>query len=202
MNPDKASPAEIFEHLYQVISNERFLEKKGIGNEVPFFICPFSPKQTTTMEDTRRRLVNKLGQSGIIVLDVNLYDTVIELLKERGRWERVLQVEPKSSKRELLELLRGLLDTEKHLIPAIARKMQTSGKFHTMFLSGIGEVFPYIRSHTLLNNLQSTATEHPTVLFFPGRYAQSSERGASLELFGRLHDDNYYRAFNILHYSV
>ena len=68
-----------------------------------------------------------------------------------------------------------------------------------MFITGVGEVFPYIRSHNVLNNLQSTAKDRPTVMFFPGEYTQSLETGASLDLFGRLHDDKYYRAFNIFH---
>ena len=29
------------EHLYRVVTSERFLKKQGLGNEVPFFICPF-----------------------------------------------------------------------------------------------------------------------------------------------------------------
>ncbi|MNC74185.1 hypothetical protein D3C75_1254980 [compost metagenome] len=49
----------------------------------------------------------------------------------------------------------------------------------------------------MLNNLQSTAKSKPTVMFFPGEYRYSLEQGASLELFGLLHDDKYYRAFNI-----
>ena len=71
-----------------------------------------------------------------------------------------------------------------------------------IFLSGVGEVYPYIRSHNVLNNLQSTAKDAPTVLFFPGSYTHALATGASLDLFGRLHDDKYYRAFNILNYEV
>ena len=71
-----------------------------------------------------------------------------------------------------------------------------------LFLCGIGEVFPYIRSHNVLNNLQSTAKDKPTVLFFPGEYRHSLAQGASLELFGLLHDDKYYRAFNIFETQV
>ena len=63
----------------------------------------------------------------------------------------------------------------------------------------VGEVFPYIRSHNVLNNLQKVAKEKPTVMFFPGVYTHSLEFGASLDLFGRLHEDRYYRAFNIYH---
>jgi hypothetical protein len=39
-------------------------------------------------------------------------------------------------------------------------------------------------------------------MFFPGAYTQSLENGASLDLFGLLHDDKYYRAFNIYSYEV
>lgn len=199
---EQASINEIFEHLQTVISSDRFLNKKGLGNEVPFFICPFSPKQATAIDELRKNLINQLRRSGIIVLDINLYDTAIELLKNRDIWQRVLEAEPTRSKPELLELLRNVLDPEKHLIPAIAEKMQDTDQFHVMFISGVGEVFPYIRSHTVLNNLQSTAKDQPTVMFFPGKYTHSLEAGASLDLFGRLQDDKYYRAFNILHYNI
>jgi hypothetical protein len=80
--------------------------------------------------------------------------------------------------------------------------LRPSERFDVLFISGIGEVFPYIRSHAVLNNLQSTAKEQPTIMFFPGEYTREIATGASLDLFGRLHDDKYYRAFDILHYEV
>ena len=83
----------------------------------------------------------------------------------------------------------------------VAEKMKAV-HFDVMFISGVGEVFPYIRSHNVLNNLQSTAKEKPTVMFFPGAYIHSLEGGASLDLFGKLQDDKYYRAFNIYHYEI
>jgi hypothetical protein len=153
------------------------------------------------MERLQKRLVNRLAQSGVRILEINLYDLSIELLKERGIWERVLAMEESVTKDQFKELLQGVLDPEAHLIPAIARKISET-EFDVMFLSGVGEVFPYIRSHNVLNNLQSTAKEKPTVMFFPGAYTHSLESGASLDLFGRLHDDKYYRAFNIFHCEV
>jgi hypothetical protein len=39
--------------------------------------------------------------------------------------------------------------------------------FVVLFLSGVNEVFPYIQSHNVLSNLQSTAKEKPTIMFFP-----------------------------------
>jgi hypothetical protein len=187
-----------FQHLLAVISGQRFLLKQGLGNEVPFFICPFRPEEAQEMDRLQRQLTNKLGQQGVRVLEVDLYDLSVEILKKRGIWEQILEMEPTVSKDELKELLQGVLDPEAHLVPAIAEKMSVES-YDVLFLSGVGEVFPYIRSHNVLNNLQSTAKEKPTVLFFPGNYTHSLESGASLDLFGRLHDDKYYRAFNIYH---
>lgn len=195
---DKRPLQARFQHLFAVISGQRFLQRQGLGNEVPFFICPFKPEEAMEMERLQGQLVHRLEQAGIRVLDINLYDLSIEILRERGIWEQILDMEGSVPKDQFKELLQGVLDPEAHLVPAIAAKLATNG-FDVLFLTGIGEVFPYIRSHNVLNNLQSTAKEKPTLMFFPGAYTHSLESGASLDLFGRLHDDKYYRAFNIFH---
>lgn len=187
-----------FQHLYDVISGQRFLNMQGLGNEVPFFICPYKPEESVDMERLQHQLINRLEQAGVRILNINLYDLSIEILKERDIWDQIIEIENAYAKEQLKELLQGVLDPESHLIPAIASKL-TSTDFEVLFLSGVGEVFPYIRSHNVLNNLQSTAKEKPTVMFFPGAYTHSLAAGASLDLFGRLHDDKYYRAFNIFH---
>lgn len=187
---------ERFQHLFSVISGQRFLDKQGLGNEVPFFICPYKPEETVEMARLQRQLVNRLEQAGVRILEINLYDLSVDILKEREIWDQIIEMEESVSKEELLELLQGVLDPEAHLIPEIATRL-ANAEFDVLFLSGVGEVFPYIRSHNVLNNLQSTAKDKPTVMFFPGAYTHSLETGASLDLFGRLHDDKYYRAFNI-----
>jgi len=189
---------ERFQHLFAVISSQRFLNKQGLGNEVPFFICPFKPEEAVEMERLQRQLTNRLEQAGVRVLEINLYDLSIEILNKRDIWGQIIEMEESVSKEQLKELLQGVLDPEAHLVPAIATKL-ASTDFEVLFLSGVGEMFPYIRSHNVLNNLQSTAKEKPTVMFFPGAYTHSMESGASLDLFGRLRDDKYYRAFNIFH---
>ena len=192
---------ERFQHLFAVISGQRFLKKQGLGNEIPFFICPFKPEDSVEVERQKLKLVNRLEQAGVRILEINLYDLSIEILKERGIWNQIVEMEAAVSKEQLKELLQGVLDPEAHLVPAIAAKL-ASTEFEVLFLSGVGEVFPYIRSHNVLNNLQSTAKDKPTVLFFPGNYTHSLQTGASLDLFERMHDDKYYRAFNIFHCEV
>lgn len=210
------SLAHRFEHLRQVMSSERFLQMRGLNNDLPFYVCEFRATEAFEIQKMQRQLISSLanlsvpclGGRGVKVLDVNLYDLCVELLKAREGssencvlWDEILAIETDVEKDSLLELLQNVLGIEDYLIPAIGDRLRQID-FDVLFLSGIGEVFPYIRSHNVLNNLQSTAKDKPTVLFFPGEYRHSLEQGASLELFGLLHDDKYYRAFNIFETQV
>ena len=188
--------SERLEHLVRLIGSPRFLQKQGLGNEVPFFICPFPASDAVPMEKLRKQLVNRLGQQGVRVLQINLYDLVREIMVQHGDWDWWLTNEGSYSRQKLLDELQGILDAETVIVPEIARRISRS-EFDVLFLDGVGEVYPYIRSHNVLNNLQKVAKEKPTVMFFPGQYTHSLEKGASLDLFGRLRDDQYYRAFNI-----
>lgn len=199
--PEEMSRKERAEHLAAVIASSRFLRKEGLGNEVPFFIYPFPPSEGVMVAQDRADLIARLSHAGVGVLDLDLYDISIGILRDRGILDDVIAMEPDSEKGEVKEILQGALDPEAHLIPEIGAAI-TATPHDVIFLSGVGEVYPYIRSHTVLNNLQSTAKDAPTVLFFPGKYTHALATGASLELFGLLHDDKYYRAFNILNYEI
>lgn len=176
-----------FEHLVKVISSERFLQMRGLNNDLPFYICEFRASEAVEMQRLQRQLINTLGNlslpclrgRGVKVLEINLYDLSIELLQAREGssegsrlWDEILTIEPDVDKDSLLELLQNVLGIEDYLIPAIGQRLRETD-FDVLFLSGIGEVFPYIRSHNVLNNLQSTAKDKPTVLFFPGSYTHA-----------------------------
>lgn len=195
MTPHELTRQE--EHLFSVLSGERFLKMEGLSNEVPFFIYPYEPERALDVAQAKKRVKNRLANKGIEVREINIYDLSVEVLKERGDWDEVLEVEPELDKAEFTEMLQSMLNPQQHLAPAIEAKLADGG-FDIVFLTGIGEVFPYIRSHNVLNNLQSVVVGRPMLMFFPGRYEQSDTLGSSLVLFGRLKDDQYYRAKNIL----
>ncbi|BCS97421.1 hypothetical protein DSLASN_30530 [Desulfoluna limicola] len=192
---------ERYDHITHVLQSQRFLNKEGLGNEVPFFICPYKVEETDEVEGLLGNLKKLLKNTGINVLDINLYDLSIELLKERDIWDQVIASESEYEKDELLEIFSGVLDAEDYIVPAIAQRME-EGSYDILFITGVGAVFPYIRSSHLLENLQSTAKEKPTVLFFPGQYQFNLEKGAHLVLFNRMPNDRYYRAFNLFDYIV
>ena len=95
----------------------------------------------------------------------------------------------------LKEEFQAILDVQNIIAPAIAGKLKTD--YDILFITGVGEVYPYIRSHNVLNNLQKFAKDKPLVLFFPGEYTMYEDTSSNLKLFSVLPDDKYYRATNI-----
>jgi len=189
------------DHLLRVMRSPRFLEMSGLGNEVPFFICPFHPYETNEMVRVIQQLDNTLANEGIKVLNINLYDLCIDIIKRDDNWDMVIAFEHENTKDELKELLQAMLDPQEFLIPAIAHKIKHQ-EHHILFLTGVGEIYPYLRSHTLLNNLQNIVKKHPMVMFYPGKYVETGKSSTALVLFECLKASPYYRAFNILKYQV
>jgi len=127
------------EHLFRVVSSDRFLQKQGLGNEVPFFICAFDAEDGLSLGEDREDLIARLSHAGVRVLDIDLYDLSIRILEDRGIFEQILEVEAETEKAELKELLQGVLDSQAHLIPEIARRIEEV-PHDVIFLSGVGEV--------------------------------------------------------------
>lgn len=194
----KTTLAQHEEHLFKVLSSERFLKMEGLGNEVAHFIYDYDPTWALDVAQAKKRIKTRLDtELGIKVFEINLYDLCVALLKERKVWERVLAAEPTMDKPDFLKMLQNMLDPQMHLAPAIKERIGGES-FQILFLTGIGEVFPFVRSHTVLNNLQTVVSAKPMLMFFPGRYEVSTTQGSALVLFGQLKDDSFYRAKRIL----
>ena len=183
--------ASQFEHIYKAVSSESFLKKEALGGEIPFFIAAYDAERENEVSQSIKRLMNKLDTMGIPVLEINLYDIVCDILESKGGMERMFRVEKARSKDQFHRALQSSLNMHEVLMPKI-QQLITEANAKVYFLTGIGLVFPYIRSHNVLNNLQNIAKEAPTLAFFPGEYD-----GFALNLFGLFKDDNYYRAFDI-----
>lgn len=185
-------------HVYNVLRSERFLRMEGLSKEVPFFIYHFPPAWAVEVEGLRDRVTTRLRtDDGLTVVDVNLYDLAIQLLQERGVWDRVLALEPEMDKAEFRETLQGMLDPHDHLAPAIRARLNAEPS-DIVFLTGLGEVFPFVRTHTVLENLQSVVTGRPMLAWFPGTYEFAQAHGHQLRALNLTASDSYYRAKDIL----
>ncbi|SQH76708.1 conserved protein of unknown function,might containing DUF1788 [Shewanella benthica] len=197
----KANLSDAYIYLTDVLQSDSFLKMEGLNGDIPFHICPFDPVLQNDVNLLIKQLINYLSDIQVKVLEINLYSLCIEILKEEGDLEWLLENETTLDRDELKEELQGILDIESIITPAITKKMQQE-EFQVLIISGVGEVFPYIRSNNILSNLQKNAKDKPTLMFFPGEYKHSLENGASLVLFGKFEDDKYYRAFNILDRAI
>jgi hypothetical protein len=183
-----------FEQIYTQVTTTNFLNMKALGGEEPFFIYSFDPSLQDLVSSETNRLCKRVEQGGNSVLVINLYDLVITMLKKRGMLDKVLSKEETFKKDKLFKTLQNILDVETKIMPQI-KTLVDNNKTSMVFIEGIGEVYPYIRSHTIINNLQKVILDRPTLMFFPGNFD-----GHKLRLFNKVHDDNHYRAFNIIKY--
>ena len=159
------------ERLFQILSHPNFLSMKGLANEVPIFIQTYDPAQ----EDDVRRMVESLAvrlrNTGITLKTLDLFNLVLEELEEHHILDDLLRDEAAFEKAEVLETLQNYSDPKTHLIPRLIRAIGDDGTQLTL-ITGSGRVFPFLRTHTILESLQPAMLRHPVVIFFPGEYAR------------------------------
>jgi hypothetical protein len=185
-----------FDHIRKVISSEKFLKIEALGGEIPFWISAYNPKQEVDVEKEIKNLQRRLDNEGIYTLLIDLFPLSMQIADEAIGLDKIFEIERKKKKDRFKSALQSTINIHERLIPWIKQQVEEKAP-KALLINGVGKVFPYIRSHNVLNNLQSAVKEIPTLMFFPGRY-----NGQSLELFGLLKDDNYYRAFNIDNYKI
>ncbi|MEP7217382.1 MAG: DUF1788 domain-containing protein [Bacteroidota bacterium] len=175
------------------ITSTEFLEGRGLGNEIAFHIFDYPAEEELHVREHIRFLLDHIPKKNpsLRVAHMNLFDFVIEHLKERGLLEKVIAMQREKGDRTVLAQLEKILHPNK-ITTAFAARLQP-GMHDLALISGVGSVYPLMRAHSLLNNLHSLMGQTPLVMFYPGRYT-----GQSLSLFGRLKSDNYYRAFKLI----
>lgn len=182
-------------HIYNVVSSESYLKMDALGGEIPFWIAPYDIEAQKQVEKEVENLKIKLLNKGIRPLVIDLFELTCSIIKENIGLEEMFEVEIIRDKEKFKRAIQSTVNIHERLIPAIVSKVEET-KPDMLFITGVGSVYPFIRSHTVLNNLQSAVKSIPVLMFFPGVYS-----GQSLNLFGLMKDDNYYRAFNIDNYK-
>ena len=178
-----------------MIKKPSFRKNKGLGNEVGYYIFDYPPEQELLVRERVEYIRKKNEQSDdeyrIVVFD--LYEIIIEILKEKGYLEKCYEFEKKRGFDRITKDVGNMLRiTAKDSLIVNYIRERTPEKA-IVFLVGIGKCYPILRSHTVLNNLHQVIDNVPVVMFYPGKYD-----GQELILFGEIKDDNYYRAFKLV----
>ena len=189
MTPFKNRLDKILDRL----TSEKFLSNSGLGNEIGFYIFDYPPECEVAVRDHIQFILRQLPKSkpDLRFTHINLFDLILGYLKNRNLLDRVLDIELKKGSEALLSALKGPLDAKK-----IAKEFITLAPPEDndlVLVSGVGSVYPMLRSHNLLNNLHHLMEDTPLVVFYPGVFT-----GQGLRLFGKLKETNYYRAFQLV----
>ena len=187
------------QRLQNMLLRPEFLEMRGVAKEVPIFIQTYNPAD----DDELRRVVQGteqvLRQKGIRVKHVDLFELVLELLDAKGYLDVVLEEEPEWSKSDLFDTLQNVAEPTSALVPKLMEALGDDSQ--VSLITGSGRVYPFLRTHTILEALQPAMVRHPVVIFFPGEYKQDVDGGSYLRLFGTSTlskiENPHYRATNL-----
>ena len=185
------------ERLNQIlprITSRDFLDSKGLGNEIGFWIFDYPPEREVDVRDflTGTVLPALTRQiPPVRAATVNLLHLVTEILEERKLLDKTFEMQAGKGDDATLLALRSVLK-EDRLAQKIASQFDVPN-LDLLILTGVGAVYPMLRTHTLLSALHPIMGSTPLLMFFPGRYD-----GHSLRLFNTLSEDHYYRAFRLV----
>lgn len=171
------------------------LTRYGTANDLKFYIFDYNPKDELLI----RKEVKKLKSRNAAIVEFDLYEMMLNIIDEEGYLEDIQRMESDYEKdlllREVFQPLLSVEEDENSFLEKFKLGVPDDGK-SIVLITGVGKAFPIIRSHTILNNLQSIFRNNPVVMMYPGRY--EVKNAMTLRLFERLDDDNYYRAFPLV----
>ena len=179
----------LFEGVYQKLASVEF--GQNLGGELPLYIQPIPVSKQTELNAQAKRLVSRLSKLGKNAIVIDLYQMSMELLKEEGVLQTLLEEEKELDQGAISSTLDSILDIKEVIIPRISSIISDNNP-DFVFIIGVGRVYPFIRSHGILNNIEELASNCNLILFFPGEY-----NNLQLSLFGTISDENYYRGHNL-----
>ena len=179
----------LFEGIYNKLISPEF--GKNLGGELPLFIQPVPSERQSDVESQIKRLSARLQKKGIVSVSINLYDLCMDILREADVLDAILEQEQEIEREDIISTLDSVLDIKSIIIPRIKDAIVEAHPQYA-FISGVGNVYPFVRSHGILNNIDELTDECNLILFFPGEY-----NNLQLKLFGKISDENYYRGHNL-----
>jgi Domain of unknown function (DUF1788) len=192
------------QRLRRVLTNPSFLAMKGLAKEIPIFIQTYDPSEEDDLRQIVKGLLQGLKQEGLRVSHVDLFELVIQILEEKGYLDVLLQDESSWAKSDLFDTLQNVSDPAKELVPKLMEAIGATPQL--TLITGSGRIYPFLRTHSIIEALQPEMVKHPVVIFFPGDYSQDADGGSYLRLFGTTPntkiENPHYRATNLAYFDI
>ena len=191
---EKVKLTELNKRLNQILpklESTEFLNNLGLGNEIGFYVFDYPAEAELTVRDHIEFMTNKLVSRGKNFANINLFAEVISLLESRNLLDRSFQKQKLQGDEALFKALKGPLE-QNRFAEFIVNKIDLEN-CEFIIMHGLGNAWPIIRGHELLNALHAKVGAVPTLLFYPGEWD-----GLALKAFNRMESNNYYRAFKLV----
>ena len=158
----------------------------------PIYITGYDISQQNEASKQIDALESHLKQNGIKAFTVNVFDIAVGIMEQRGTLEQAIKMEPTMQKNHFLSALQTEFDIQGLFLPKLNETIPEDADF--VLITGLGEVYPFIRAHDVINAIDSQYSNKWIVFFYPGEYT-----GNSLNIFGIESDlsSNHYRAIKI-----
>ena len=170
------------------IQEEDFLLGKGLSNEVNIRMFCYDAKDEMIVQHFVEQL--KTDQSlNCRLIEVNLYETFLSICDDKRITNSIPAMEEKKGKEFILKQMNSVAKVGA-FIDKIQYEPHMVGE-DILLITGVGDVFPFLRVHTLLDALQPYFSDIPILVMYPGKFD-----GSYMKLFNKLKPNQYYRAFN------
>lgn len=183
------------EDAKKLIHEPSFLQNKGLGNEVGYYVFDYPAKDELIVREWVRYWQGKNNPDvdGFRLTVFDLYDVMIDILRKNDFLDQCFIFEEKHGMDRIVKAVGRMLrlgDDTGLIVEYIKEHTPDNA---VVLLTGIGKCYPVLRAHKVLNNLHQMLDHVPVVMLYPGKYD-----GQELVLFGSVKDDNYYRAFRLV----
>lgn len=181
--------SERLDRVRLLLQDPDFLEGKGLSNEVNIRIFCYDPEDEMAVRHFLAQLETDLNLGCNLKL-CNLYQIFLSICEDMDILDAIPEMEENDGSIFLLEQLHSAIG-ENEFIERMQYEPHSCGD--VLLLTGVGEVFPFMRIHTLLEALQPHFPDVPVLVMYPGEFD-----GRHVKLFNRLQPNDYYRAFNVI----
>ncbi|HAJ96910.1 MAG TPA: DUF1788 domain-containing protein [Ruminococcus sp.] len=184
-----SSLTEQLNEIKKRFSDDIFLSNKGLSNEVGIHVFCYEPEQEMHVQNFFKELMMAENQP-FRLIECDLYKIFLKICEEKRILKNIPAMEQKKGSQALLKQLQKVASPE-----AFVERMKYEPHQHgdILLITGVGKVYPFMRAHYILDNLQHIFSDIPVVMLYAGKF-----NGQNLSLFGEFEDGNYYRAFNML----
>lgn len=171
------------------LSEEAFLSNKGLANEVGIHVFCYDPTDELTVRAYFDALKEQTDKPYRLV-ERDLYKIFLAICEKKRILKSIPGMEERKGKEYLFEQIQKAAAPE-----AFVNMMQYEPHKHgdVLLITGVGKVYPFMRSHKILDNIQHIFADIPVLMLYPGSF-----NGQDLGLFERFLDGHYYRAFNLI----